>query len=81
MEEQGLGTKILPEAFDWHFAGSWSHIFNDIDYYKDIDIKTKWTATETLLRRSVCINIPINISPEQCDKIINIIKSGCKQYE
>ena len=81
MEEQGLGTKILPEAFDWHFAGSWSHIFNDIDYYKDIDIKAKWSETESLLRRSVCINIPINISLEQCDKIINIIKLGCKQYE
>ena len=37
MEEQGLGTKILPEAFDWDFAGSWFHIFNGIDYYKFID--------------------------------------------
>ena len=27
MEDKGLGTKILPEAFEWHYAGSWNHIF------------------------------------------------------
>jgi hypothetical protein len=21
-----FGTKILPEAIDWHFGGAWSHI-------------------------------------------------------
>jgi len=81
MEKRGLGTKILPEAFDWHFAGSWSHIFDDIEYYKNIDINTQWSETEKLLRRSICINIPVNISHEQCDKIVKIIKSGCKKYE
>ena len=38
MEEKGLGTKILPEAFDWHYAGAWTHLFKDIEYYNNIDI-------------------------------------------
>ena len=50
MEERGLGTKILPEAFEWHFAGSWDHIFKDIDYYKQIYIKEQWANTEKLLK-------------------------------
>ena len=23
---EGLGTKILPEAISWHFAGTWNHM-------------------------------------------------------
>tara|TARA_B110000438_G_scaffold301032_1_gene354884 strand:- start:148 stop:1305 length:1158 start_codon:yes stop_codon:yes gene_type:complete len=80
MEDKGLGTKILPEAFDWHFAGSWSHIFNEIEYYNNIDINKKWLRTEQFLKRSICINIPVNISLERCDEIIKIIKKGCQVY-
>ena len=81
MAEKGLGTKILPEAFDWHYAGAWGHIFNEIEYYSNIDINRKWLKTEQLLRRSICINIPVNISSERCNEIIQIIKEGCKIYE
>ena len=81
MEKKGLGTKILPEAFDWHYAGAWEHIFKEIEYYNEVDIHTKWKSTENLLRRSICINIPINITKDKCDQIINIIKEGCNKYE
>jgi len=81
MESKGLGTKILPEAFDWHYAGAWNHIFKDIRYYDKIDLNSKWEFTENLLRRSICINIPVNITQDRCDEIINIIKEGCNKYE
>ena len=80
MEDKGLGTKILPEAFEWHYAGAWNHIFDEMDYYNNIDIKTKWAETEHLLRRSICINIPVNLNTEKCDYIIQIIKEGCALY-
>ena len=80
MEEKGLGTKILPEAFDWHYAGAWNHIFNKLEFYKNININQKWEKTEELLRRSVCINIPVNISQKKCNDIAKIIKEGCKIY-
>ena len=80
MEDKGLGTKILPEAFEWHYAGAWNHIFDEIDYYNNIDIKTKWAKTEHLLRRSICINIPVNLNTAKCDHIIQIIKEGCELY-
>ena len=80
MEKKGLGTKILPEAFDWHYAGAWEHIFDELDYYKSINIKKEWEETENLLRRSVCINIPVKINKDSCDEIIQIIKEGCKIY-
>ena len=80
MEDKGLGTKILPEAFDWHYAGSWEHIFNDINFYSNIDIKKQWVKTEELLRKSICINIPVIITKKRCDEIIDIIKEGCRLH-
>ncbi len=38
LNECGLGTKNLPDAIDWHFAGTWHHMFdgskNNFDYQK-----------------------------------------------
>ena len=46
----------------------------------DINIKQQWTATEELLRKSICINIPVKLSHQRCDEIVKIIKEGCKLY-
>ena len=62
---------------EWHFAGSWSHLIKSIDIYKDVDLENKYEFTGELLRRSICINIQVNFSEEDClelaDKIINIL--------
>ena len=54
---KGLGTKILPEAITWHFAGDWNHIpqikkesLNNIDESRE------------LLSRCVALPIGVNMS-------------------
>ena len=56
--EKGIGTKILPEATSWHFAGLWEHI-DDKSLFRES--KTCEVAHQ-LLKRSV--SIPINIYPD-----------------
>ncbi len=52
LEERGIGSKILPEAFDWHYAGAWDHLFKDhIGYYVNY-LKRHWPKTHQLLGRS-----------------------------
>ena len=50
LAEQGLGTKNLPDALDWHFAGTWRHMLlgNCI-----------FPKTEKFLRRA--ISLPVNV--------------------
>ena len=54
--EHGIGTKNLPDALDWHFAGKWNHMFNDVDYYKKT-WPVEWKKTADLLERSISIPI------------------------
>jgi len=64
----GVSTKILPEAYSWHFAGLWSHIteFNKKNFRKSLK------KSEELLRRAVSIPILVNMNKKQ---ILNIKKA------
>ncbi len=70
--DKGFGTKILPEAIDWHYAGSWEHILNK--QFSRSEIKKKYNKTGQLLTRSICLNIPVLISKEDINLIASIIK-------
>ncbi len=67
----GFGTKILPEAIDWHFAGVWSHVFKD----KTVEeLEKDFKDSGNLLRRSICLNIPVKLSPDMINQISSVIK-------
>lgn len=64
--EKGLGTKNLPDAINWHFAGTWNHIFPKVDI---------WPESENLLKRAVAIPILVNMPKANIEKIISTIKN------
>ena len=68
-----ISTKILPEAYTWHFAGSWSNI-PEVKNFKNIknDLKT----SEHLLSKSVSIPIFVKMKKKQFDKIFKAIKEA-----
>lgn len=63
--EKGFGTKNLPDAVDWHFAGTWKHILQDV---------TLWPQSEGLLRRAIALPIMVNMDEEKINKIIQSVK-------
>ncbi len=77
--EHGFGTKILPEALDWHFAGVWGHLLGEYDRYSNADLEALWPKTGALLRSSVCLNIPVLIDDATIDKLVQAIISGSKK--
>lgn len=74
--EQGFGTKILPEALDWHFAGVWSHLLPEYERYGEVDLESLWPRTGTLLRSSICLNIPVLMEDEAIRRLVEAIRSG-----
>jgi dTDP-4-amino-4,6-dideoxygalactose transaminase len=70
LNKNGFGTKILPEAIDWHYGGVWSHILPHFAQYKDIDIEKKYKATGDRLRRSICLNIPVLFEEKEIQRLI-----------
>jgi len=79
LREKGLGTKNLPDAFNWHFAGTWDHIFSELKQYKDGSWKKLWKNSEDLLRRTVALPINIIMTDNQINKIINAIREVSKK--
>lgn len=72
--DKGYGTKILPEAIDWHYGGSWTHIFEKDD---SKSLENNFKKTGELLRRSICLNIPIGMNKKSINDISEIIKNYC----
>lgn len=68
-----ISTKILPEAYTWHFAGSWSHI-PEAKNFKNI--KNELKASEYLLSKSVSIPIFAKMKKKQFNKIFKAIKEA-----
>ena len=69
----GLSTKILPEAFTWHFAATWEHIpqlYNDWDTFQQ-DL----APSRALLERAVSLPITINFDPIKIKQIHKSIEN------
>ena len=58
--EAKLGTKILPEAITWHFAGTWDHMPELINNNGN-DLISAFPESLELLNRSVSLPISINM--------------------
>ncbi len=56
----GIGTKILPEAITWHFAGNWEHM-DELKISYGENLSQAFPNSLKLLRRSVAIPININM--------------------
>lgn len=65
LKEKGLGTKNLPDALNWHFAGTWKHIFGE---------GISFPQSENLLRRAIALPIMVNMESEQIKKVSDAIK-------
>ena len=65
--EAGLGTKILPEAITWHFAGTWTHM-PELTLKKN-DKSLSFPKSLALLNKAVALPISVKMNKEIPDKI------------
>ena len=74
----GYTTKNIPDAIQWHFAGTWNHMFNNVNKYKNT-WKKEWQFGRDLLKRSIALPILVKSNKDYIDKhvsaINNILKS------
>jgi 8-amino-3,8-dideoxy-alpha-D-manno-octulosonate transaminase len=59
LASEGVGTKNIPDALIWHFAGNWGHVF----------IEDKWARSRALLYRSVAIPIPVKMPEDYPNRV------------
>jgi 8-amino-3,8-dideoxy-alpha-D-manno-octulosonate transaminase len=69
--DEGVGTKILPEAITWHFAGTWSHIPQLVSKYPNL--RNECLPSESILTRCVALPITLNPAADFGDKIVRAL--------
>lgn len=75
LSKVGIGTKNLPDAIDWHFAGTWKHIFGNYPEYKDKDLEKVWPFSTEHLRRAVALPIMIGTTEEELRSIAEKVQA------
>lgn len=71
---RGLGTKILPEAITWHFAGTWHHI-PQLAAAHGGRLADAFPVSLDLLRRSVALPITVRMDAELPGRIADALRS------
>ncbi|MEA3494001.1 MAG: DegT/DnrJ/EryC1/StrS family aminotransferase [Candidatus Margulisiibacteriota bacterium] len=73
LKADGVGTKNLPDAIDWHYAGTWTQIFGE-DH-----LESRWSQSTDHLRRAIALPVMVNMADEQIDKVVNAVKGAAEK--
>ena len=64
-----ISTKILPEAYTWHFAGTWKHI-KQLYSAHDKGLKNAFPRSQSIISRAV--SLPVSVTPPKPEKLEQI---------
>ena len=76
---KGFGTKNLPDAINWHYAGTWNHMLKHFPKYKGKNLAKVFAQSDDLLRRAVALPILVNMPDEQIEKTIQAVHDCIRQ--
>ena len=71
--KEGIGTKILPEAITWHFAGCWNHM-PELFIKHGENLSYALMHSKEILDRSVALPISLNMPEGFSEKITQALK-------
>jgi len=66
--KKGLGTKILPEAYTWHFAGSWSHLNQHTS--EELSL-SRFNTSHNILSKAISIPITMTLKENASEILRN----------
>ena len=74
LKKYSITTKNLPDAINWHFAGTWGHIFKHVSRYKK-SYNKEWKKTQDLLEKSVSIPIFVKSNKKALNNTARVINN------
>ena len=72
---EGLGTKILPEAYSWHFASTWNHMPELVEG-REGDLSNRFSKSHAILSTAVALPVSVNLpidTPEKTRKALSSV--------
>jgi len=74
----GLTTKILPEAFSWHFAGTWHHM-PELAQAHGGSLEKAFLPSQKILERSVSLPVTVKQAPDTPKKVRSALSLALNQ--
>lgn len=74
MAGRGVGTKNLPDALNWHFAGTWTHVFKEDPDLSGKDLEKVWPRSTELLRRAIALPILVQMTPARLEEVCRVVR-------
>lgn len=68
MGEEGLGTKNLPDAMNWHFAGRWQHMRSRLPQ-PDAPWEGRWQASSEWLDRAIAVPVMVKMTDARISEV------------
>lgn len=79
MGQEGLGTKNLPDAMNWHFAGRWQHMQQKLPGLND-PWESRWKKSGALLERAIALPVMVKMSDARISEIGEKIRKIGKEF-
>jgi len=73
----GISTKILPEAYTWHFAATWKHIPELYSNWEEFE--SSLSSSKEIISKAVSLPISITLKPENVNLIYKSISDACSK--
>ncbi|NPA07032.1 MAG: DegT/DnrJ/EryC1/StrS family aminotransferase [Chloroflexi bacterium] len=77
MAQHGVGTKLLPGAERWHFAGYWEWIWRDHPLYAQ-DWATRWAASAHWLEQAVALPVMVLDEPDAIERKMRVVREALR---
>lgn len=74
----GLATKILPEAYSWHFAGTWNHMPELVNAHGG-NLLNAFLCSHKILSRAVSLPIGVKMAEDAPDKARTAISNALSE--
>lgn len=72
---RGLGTKNLPDALDWHFAGTWQHMLGPFEGDCACRRGAAGCRCSSLLRRAIALPVNVKMPPDQIRNVVDSVRA------
>jgi 8-amino-3,8-dideoxy-alpha-D-manno-octulosonate transaminase len=73
----GLATKILPEAYTWHFAGAWNHMPELVAAHGG-NLDTAFPQSHSILSRAVSLPVGVKLAEDVPSRARRAIEKAIK---
>ncbi|MGA2935087.1 MAG: DegT/DnrJ/EryC1/StrS family aminotransferase [Methanomicrobiales archaeon] len=75
----GIGTKNLPDAIQWHYAGTWDHMLAFFERYRGRDLMREWPVSTDLISRAIALPVLIRMDGPVIERMVDRVRKAVER--